>query len=331
MHEKQNDDSAKKIPPPKKKNCKSRLRRVVLFFWNTGSTPKEERGKIQVCSTATNLVSSGHVKRPQSTWRGRKTCQGRGVASIRSSPRRCVGECFYREIHGRERNTSCARLANARQSTAGRWHANGVERRSRVDGRCLPGQLRVRVRCRSLSCVPLVTEHTQFRVAGIGITFFRHATKMGQEQAVATTWNARTSSWLVVLTHARETSFAYLARTSLRGKYFSGVLGFLSFLFRKILYLCFWYFFVIDRPMFVCFVVCVFLCARITVLVFVFASVILGGGPARRVNPGDATPIARPRPARKGNKQTQTDNFFAWPHRAHRWAEPDTVLLIYKK
>ena len=82
--------------------------------------------------------------------------------------------------------------------------------------------------------------------------------------------------------------------------------------------------------MFVCFVEFVIF-VRARHRIFVVCGVILGGGPARRVNPGDATPIARPRPARKGNKQTQTDNFFAWPHRAHRWAEPDTVLLIYKK
>ena len=48
-------------------------------------------------------------------------------------------------------------------------------------------------------------------------------------------------------------------------------------------------------------------CARVSVLVFVFVGVILGGCPARRVNPGDATPIVQSRPARKGDKQTQTD------------------------
>ena len=47
-------------------------------------------------------------------------------------------------------------------------------------------------------------------------------------------------------------------------------------------------------------------CARVSVLVFVFVGVILGGCPARRVNPGDATPIVQSRPARKGDKQTQT-------------------------
>ena len=48
-------------------------------------------------------------------------------------------------------------------------------------------------------------------------------------------------------------------------------------------------------------------CARVSVLVFVFVGVILGGCPARRVNPEDPTPIVQSGPARKGDKQTQTD------------------------
>ena len=259
--------------------------------------PKEERGKIQVCSTATNLVSSGHVKRPQSTWRGRKRCRGQGVACIRSSPRRCVGECFYREITA-ENETRPAHVlrTHGNQQQAGgmpmEWNGVLAYTAATFPNSCVFAYAAVRI-----PVFPLVTEHTQFRVASIGITFFWHATKMGQEQAVGTIWNARTSSWLVVLTHARETTFAYLARTSLRGEYFSGVLGFLSCSqkYRS----CVFGIFAIDRPMSVCFVVFVFLCARITVLVFVFASVILGEGPTRRANPGDATPIAQPRPAPK--------------------------------
>ena len=53
----------------------------------------------------------------------------------------------------------------------------------------------------------------------------------------------------------------------------------------------------------------VFSCARVSVWMFCICGVILGGGPpsARHLKLGDATPIVQSRPARKGNKQTQTD------------------------
>ena len=40
---------------------------------------------------------------------------------------------------------------------------------------------------------------------------------------------------------------------------------------------------------------------------FVFVGVNFGWGPVLFVNPGDATPIVQSRPARKSNKQNQTD------------------------
>ena len=43
----------------------------------------------------------------------------------------------------------------------------------------------------------------------------------------------------------------------------------------------------------------VLLSARASVFIFVFESVTLGGSRARRVKPGDATPIVQSRPARE--------------------------------
>ena len=76
--------------------------------------------------------------------------------------------------------------------------------------------------------MPVVAERTHFCVAGMGIAFFWHATKMDQERAFGTIWNARASSSLVILTllylhkqtRAQKTTFAYLARTFLRDLYF---------------------------------------------------------------------------------------------------------------
>ena len=59
----------------------------------------------------------------------------------------------------------------------------------------------------------------------------------------------------------------------------------------------------VSEFVFVC--VCVF--ARVSIFIVVFLGVIVGGGPARRVNARDAPPIVQSRPARKGNKQTQND------------------------
>ena len=51
-----------------------------------------------------------------------------------------------------------------------------------------------------------------------------------------------------------------------------------------------------------------YVCARVSVLDFVFLGVIRSKGPARRVNLlGDATPFVQCRPARESDRQTQTD------------------------
>ena len=66
----------------------------------------------------------------------------------------------------------------------------------------------------------VVTEHTQFCVAGIGINLFFGTPREGQERGIGTSWNARTSSCLVIPTllflqkqaRAQKTTFVYLAR-----------------------------------------------------------------------------------------------------------------------
>ena len=83
------------------------------------------------------------------------------------------------------------------------------------------------------------------------------------------------------------------------------------------------------------FCMCVFVRARLCIWYLYFVGVIFRWGPTRRVNPRDVTPIVQSRPARKGNKRTQTDkgttisqkrnpvDFFfpfrelAWPNHAH--------------
>ena len=161
-----------------------------------------------------------------------------------------------------------------------------------------------------------------FCVAGIGIDLF-FAKKLGQERALGTIWNARTSSCLViptllyctnVLAHKKQPSRIWPERTP--RFVFSGVFGFCAFWWWRIC-ICFDLYFCILRSYFASFIFCAcccvrffcaraslcncFFCARANVCIFAFV-----GGPASRVNPGDATPIVQSRPACKSNKQTQT-------------------------
>ena len=135
----------------------------------------------------------------------------------------------------------------------------------------------------------------------------RAATKMSQVRAFGTSWNARTSTCLQIPT------FLNLHKTGPRGKNtfrafgpkvlspicISGVLRFRPFVLGNFLFLC--------MRVSVFLLYCVLLCARVSVFIFYLFLYFVVEVPACRVSPGDATPIGRSRPARKGNKQTQTD------------------------
>ena len=173
------------------------------------------------------------------------------------------------------------------------------------------------------------------------VVFRWHATK-SKERAFSTSWNGRTSSLSRdsdLHVSAQKKTFAYVARTSARVLYVRAhldvarVLRMCICIFSCGVWVCvyafvrfccvfcvraspyvFLYVYVCARATPYLLFVCVCLCARDSVFafcicmfvraplyVFVLVGVILGGSPAHRVNP------VRPRPARKGDKQTQTD------------------------
>ena len=91
---------------------------------------------------------SGHVDVRKANKADARNVRDEAWVSTFSIPRRCVGKCSYKENAAENGTRSAHVCANARSSTLGTWHASGVELRSRVDGRYLPEQLRVRVHCR---------------------------------------------------------------------------------------------------------------------------------------------------------------------------------------
>ena len=114
-------------------------------------------------------------------------------------------------------------------------HASGVELRSRVDGRFLSAQLRVREHCRwrvtpSLSLLLVGTERTHFCVAGFGITFvwlaYENGSRSSTRHHVARPKNVQSRNIPTLLyLHTGP----YLAGTSLRGLYFRAYVGFARF------------------------------------------------------------------------------------------------------
>ena len=85
---------------------------------------------------------SGHVDIHKAIKADTKDTLGRGVVNICSKSTSMCGQAFIKKTPQRTKHVLhmfCSRMV----ITLGSWHASGVELRSRVDGRCLPEQLRV--------------------------------------------------------------------------------------------------------------------------------------------------------------------------------------------
>ena len=196
-----------------------------------------------------------------------------------SEPTSMCGQVLLSRNHRRERKTFCTCFANARWSTSGTWLAGGVEMYSRVDGRYLPEQLRVRIHCcwRVTPSGFFACHHWAHGNLGLGHwnqIFLWHATKMGQERSFGTIWNSRTSSCLVIPTQlylheqarAQQTTLAYLARTSSQGLYFR---AYLDLRVRLCVYFCIC---ISACASLYLFVFLYFLCARVSVFIFLVFS-----------------------------------------------------------